>query len=75
MSSCNFPFIILTKKNISLTVQTNNCEKAGNDIINILTIEDMENMLLRSTRLLSKKIFKEPTRPEDKKLGGQHVKC
>ena len=31
----------------NLTISTNNCEKAGNDAINIFTSEDMEKMLLR----------------------------
>ena len=44
---CNFRFIIYTDKSsacyFSPTVCTNNREKAGNDVINILTSEAMEN--------------------------------
>ena len=47
---CNFLFITLTNPSLTiflLTVCTNNCEKAGNDVVNILTSENMENMPLR----------------------------
>ena len=49
---CNFLFFIYIDKSIarhfSPAVCINNYEKAGNDIINILTSEDMENMPLGS---------------------------
>ena len=38
----------LDNKDSKLTLYTNNCEKVGNDVINILTGEDMENMYCSS---------------------------
>ena len=50
--ACNLVFIDYIDKSItryfSPTVCTNNREKAGNDVINVLTSEDMENTPLRS---------------------------
>ena len=47
---CNFLFIIFKSiaRHVSPTVCTNNYERAGNDVINILTSGDMENPPLES---------------------------
>ena len=50
-SPCNFLFLYIDKsiaRHFSLTVRTNDRERAGNDVINILTSEDMENTPLGS---------------------------
>ena len=45
---CNFFFIIILDK---LTVCTSNWEKVGNDVIDIFTSKDMENIPLESQML------------------------
>jgi len=42
--TCNVPFIMQTYKHPN----TNSHEKAGNDVIDVFTCEDMENTPLRS---------------------------